>query len=247
MSQVLQYRFELFGPRKGQTITINGHIFIQGVCQENVRTEAGASLIKVLGNYGAYAYGTPEFDAAKKAETDATAPQDEEVEKEKEVTAKEPPHGTDEVHTDAISGEPEQVPSGAGSPGAGPASLPSDDLSGTDEIAADEAGNDTSGNGHEDSGVTKFEELADIPKPQEPDSVGNDEIKTALLKLDPENDDHWSKRGPTAGKPSLGAVEAALGRAGVTRSDTEAALPGWNRETALAAQTPEPSAEDIAF
>ena len=46
MSQVLQYRFELFGPRKGQTININGHQFISGVCQENVATEAGAILIK---------------------------------------------------------------------------------------------------------------------------------------------------------------------------------------------------------
>lgn len=232
MSQVLQYRFELFGPRKGQTININGHQFIQGVCRENVASENGASLIKVLGFYGAYAYGTPEFDAARKAEENAEAHK-EDAEKAEEVT--ESPHGTDEVSTDTVSGEAEQVPSDSGSVGVGSAEVPSDDVVGTDEVTTDEIEHDPTGDGHEDAGVIKFEELADIPEPQEPHSVGDSDIKAALLKLDPNNPDHWAKRGATAGKPSLSAVEAALGRAGVTRDDVEAALPGWNRDEAAKA------------
>ena len=69
----------------------------------------------------------------------------------------------------------------------------------------------------------------------EPLSEGNGEIAAALKKLDPENDDHWVMTGTHKGLPKLFAVEEAYGRAGLTRQDLEAALPGWNRDKALEA------------
>lgn len=48
--------------------------------------------------------------------------------------------------------------------------------------------------------------------------------------LSPENNDHWTD----AGKPRLSVIEEALGAAGVSRADVEAAAPGWTREKAAA-------------
>jgi hypothetical protein len=214
MSQVLAYTIELFGPRKGQTVNINGHQFINGVCRENVPTEAASSLLQVLSYYGAYADGTAEFKAAKERELAENT------------------DGADEVHESPVSGEPDEVPSDTGSDGDGPAEEPAVLRVEPDAVEAETSGSDSSGDGHEDAGVIKFEELADIPEPVEPDSVGDPDIKAAMWKLDPDNSDHWAKRGRDAGKPKLSAVENALGKAGLTRADLEAALPGWNRDVA---------------
>jgi hypothetical protein len=53
-----------------------------------------------------------------------------------------------------------------------------------------------------------------------------------MMTLDPTNDSHWVMTGAQVGKPKLAVVEEAYGRAGLTRSDLEDALPGYNREVA---------------
>ncbi len=58
-------------------------------------------------------------------------------------------------------------------------------------------------------------------------------VKIAILKLDPEVDQHWVMTGAHKGKPKLQAVEDAYGKAGLTRSDIEAAVPGYTRDAAL--------------
>ena len=53
-------------------------------------------------------------------------------------------------------------------------------------------------------------------------------IRGALEKLDPDNDDHWTK----AGDPAMDAVEEILGDKSITRDDVKAADPGFNRTLA---------------
>lgn len=61
----------------------------------------------------------------------------------------------------------------------------------------------------------------------------NDRIKEALLKLDVGNADHWTG----AGLPAVGAVSELLGEA-VSRQEISNAWPGYDRDAAIAAQTP---------
>ena len=211
--QHMQYEFRLFGGRAGQTVTINGHKFVQGIHHKVVAPVQAATLIKVMGYYGAYPKGSPAYDAA---------------------LAKEQELGTDEVHSGAQCGPAAEVSDAGGSAGAGSAaSRGSDERDGAVAASAAGSGSDPSGDGHADAGVPKFEESADLPEPYEPASVGSADIKTAMMKLDSENDGHWVKAGAAAGKPKLHAVETAYGRAGLTREDLEAALPGWTRDKAI--------------
>lgn len=55
-------------------------------------------------------------------------------------------------------------------------------------------------------------------------------IIDALKALDPTSDEHWTD----AGLPRVDAVAEASKVADVTRTDIEKAIPGWNRDTALA-------------
>lgn len=55
-------------------------------------------------------------------------------------------------------------------------------------------------------------------------------IIDALKVLDPTRDDHWTD----AGLPLVAAVAELSKVADVTRADIEKAIPGWNREAALA-------------
>lgn len=58
--------------------------------------------------------------------------------------------------------------------------------------------------------------------------VTNQRLLDAVMKLDPENDEHWTK----IGKPAMNAVEGFYGSADITRADIEAAAPGYVRDTA---------------
>lgn len=217
--QAMQYTFRLFGGRKGQTIVISGHKFVHGICREVVSPVQAAPLVRSLSFYAAYHVGSPEYDAALAAEEAAEAKV----------------NGTSEVHKGSGDREPAEVSGDSGSAGAGPAEEPTDDGNGAVDASSEGAGPDANGDGHEHAGVVKFEESADIPEPAEPEAVGNEAVAAALMKLDPENDEHWVRTGAAAGKPKLAAVEEAFGRAGLTRQDLEAALPGWDRDKAIAA------------
>lgn len=211
--QSMQYTFRLFGGRKGQTGTINGHKFVHGICRKVVAPVQAASLIKVLSFYGAYAQGTPEYDAE---------------------LAKEEGHGSKVPEAEGSGGAAE-VRSDPGSAGAEPAEAPADERSGAADSPDDGTGSGAAGDGHGHAGVPKFEERADVPEPAEPSSVGNDDVAAAVRKLDPNNDDHWVKHGAAKGLPKLNAVEEAYGKAGLTRQDLEGAMPGWNRQKAIEA------------
>lgn len=60
------------------------------------------------------------------------------------------------------------------------------------------------------------------------DADANTRLAAALKQLDPKNDDHWTQ----AGKPAIAAVEKLYGDAGITRADVDAAIPGFDRESA---------------
>jgi hypothetical protein len=60
----------------------------------------------------------------------------------------------------------------------------------------------------------------------------NADIAAAVRKLDPDVDSHWVLTGAHKGKPKLQAIEDAYGKAGLTRQDIEAAMPGYDRDAA---------------
>jgi len=59
----------------------------------------------------------------------------------------------------------------------------------------------------------------------------SERIKTAILELDPEHDDHWTD----AGLPAMAAVEDLVGSKSINRADVAAAVPDWDRDKALEA------------
>ena len=215
MSSIMQYEFHLFGPRKGHTVIINGHPFVNGVAHLAYASEAMGSCMKVLASYGAYARGTKEYLDAMEAE---------------EAT-----NGTSEVHSASDGGANPPVRSGVRQDGERPSTPPTDEwIGGGDSQRPDAASPPASGDGHGHAGVPKFPEDKDF-RPSEPSSSVNEGIKAAVMKLDPEVDDHWVMTGAHKGLPKLNAVEEAYGRANLGRQDVEAAAPGWNRGVALEA------------
>jgi len=60
----------------------------------------------------------------------------------------------------------------------------------------------------------------------------SEKLRKAIQELDPATDEHWTG----TGKPMLNAIEKFYGSSGVTRADVQAALPGYDREAAKAAQ-----------
>jgi hypothetical protein len=209
----MRYAFRLFGPRKDQTVVINGHHFVNGRYDAIVGSDAAGTLMSVLSYYGAYAHGTPEYIEA--------------------MAKEEASNGGSDVSASAGNRKAESVsdeirPNGAESPNEATVVSAGDVGSETGG-----SGIDPSGDGHGYAGIPKFEEAASIPKPIEPSSIGDETLRAAVLKLDPENDTHWVMTGAHKGFPKLSAVEDAFGRAGVTRQDIEAAIPHWSRDKAV--------------
>ncbi len=217
MTQLLRYEFILFGPRKNQTIMINGHPFDKGVCKMVLDGTAAGTVMRGLSYYGAYAKGTPAYDEAMEAENGIPGP----------IQA-------------GLEQAPKQEVRDFDGPTGNPAAEESPPVS--EGPVGDDAGHrdSPSGDGHEDAGVHKFENEGDRVWPGEPQSAVNEAVKTAVLALDPQNDNHWTK----AGIPALLAVEESMGRAGATRQDVVDAVPGWDRDAARTARTPDPSEEN---
>lgn len=213
MSGVMQYEFRLFGPRKGQTLLLNGHQFIKGVCTLMQSSDNMGNAARVFSYYMAFARGTPEYDEA--------------------LAAEEAKHGTGEIFEKAVEGINSTVSAGVQSDGRG--SPEESAVPGTGDVItdrSDSAGSDSSRDGYEHAGVSKFPEDANY-RAEEPASSVNNEITVAVMKLDPEIDSHWVLTGAHKGKPKLQAVEDAYGKANLTRQDLEAAMPGYDRKAAF--------------
>lgn len=69
-------------------------------------------------------------------------------------------------------------------------------------------------------------------RPNKSQALGNERLAAALLKLDPENDEHWTK----LGKPAMAALEQFYGSADITRADVGAAIPQFDRDVARASK-----------
>lgn len=74
----------------------------------------------------------------------------------------------------------------------------------------------TSGDGHERATETLDPELQ--------------KIRNALMRLDPENPEHWN----ATGDPRIDVIAAFTGNQGIVRKNIKAAYPQFNRETAKA-------------
>lgn len=207
MTQALRYQFELFGPLKGKTKSINGHRFVDGKCDIICDSGSAGHLLRYMSFYNAFARGTPEYNNAVDEE-----------------------NGTDSVSKSGQRDSAAQVQSEFPEVEQQVGETHADSSEGTIEAESGQAGERPGGNGHTDSGVPTFEEFTNRTEPAEPTSVANDSIRSAVLKLDPENDEHWT----TMGLPRVDAVEEAYGKAGVTRGDIKAAFPqGWDRDAAI--------------
>lgn len=211
MSQVMQYTFRIFGPNKGKSIRLGNHQFMDGICRLNGAPEHMGHVQRVLSYYGAFAMGTDEYAAALKAEEGDSAD-----------GAGRAEEGTEPGPAAAVSGEVQ-------SEGGEPAPQADEDRGGYADGPEGGSGVRAEGRGREDAGVPQFEDPSSVKAPESPKGEANMALAAAVMKLDPENDEHWTK----AGLPALAAVESAFGRAGVTRKDVEAAKPGWSREAAL--------------
>lgn len=215
MSNIMQYEFRLFGPYRGRTMSVNGHQFVNGrivLMQSSQNMEA---CMRVLSFYGAYARGTPQYDEA--------------------LAKEEAEDGTGKVPAEAVKGPDTAVSTSVRPDGSGPAEEAADDGRTNDNgKGASGSADDTHGDGHGHAGVPKFPEDKDR-RVIEPPSQVNEAVKIAVLKLDPEVDQHWVMTGAHKGKPKLQAVEDAYGKAGLTRQDIEAAVPAWTRDAALEA------------
>ena len=213
MSSVMQFEFRLFGPRKGQTMVLNNHQFVNGICTLVQSSDNMGTAARVFSFYRAYARGTPEYDAAM-AEEEAEA------------------NGADEVSEASLEGIDPPAPAGVQPDGGGPAEEPpvrSGDNA--DASGSDPTGGSAPGDGHEHAGIPKFPEDANR-RAEEPSSEVNVDVANAVRKLDPDVDSHWVMTGAHKGHPRLQAVEDAYGKAGLTRQDIEAAMPGYNRGAA---------------
>ena len=209
---MMRYEFRLFGPRKGQTININGHRFVNGVAILAYSSEAMGSCMKVLGSYGAYARGTEEYNVAMdKEQVD---------------------NGTNEVPK-ASSGRTDESVRGGVQPNGGRPSTQEAD-SGAGDVDSDRpsaSGAASNGDGHEHAGLPTFPEDKDN-RAGEPPSQINEAVKAAILKLDPDVDSHWVMTGARKGRPKLNSVEEAYGKTGLDLKDLENAIPGWTRDAA---------------
>ena len=215
MSSIMQFTFRLFGPRKGQTMVLNRHQFVNGICTLVQSSENMGTAARVFSFYGAYAYGTPEYDAAMAKEEAA--------------------NGADDPSPPSIEGADPAVPASAGPDGAGPSeggAVPSAVDAGAG--GTDPADPGTSGDGYEHSRFPKFPEDKDY-RAEEPASTVNAEVAAAVHKLDPDVDSHWVQTGAHKGLPKLTAVEDAYGKNTLTRQDIESATPGYNRAAAAEA------------
>jgi hypothetical protein len=83
----------------------------------------------------------------------------------------------------------------------------------------------TAGDAEGDGTATGVDEVGRVVSGGPGPTEGVGKIRLALLSLDPTVDGHWT----SAGRPSLQAVQAAVGHP-VTRAQVETALPGFTRK-----------------
>lgn len=83
-----------------------------------------------------------------------------------------------------------------------------------------------------DNSAPVTQDVEDMKPETEPPGITTDitnpvSIEEAVMRLDHDNDDHWTKDG----LPSMSAIEAIIGDSTITRPDVEAATDGLRRKT----------------
>lgn len=94
---------------------------------------------------------------------------------------------------------------------------------GTQPAGGESVGQDGEGATGSDTGDEGNETDGDGPAPEL-----NEKLARAILALDPEVEDHWTKDG----QPSITAVCSLYGSSGVTRADVRGTIPGYTRAKA---------------
>lgn len=126
---------------------------------------------------------------------------------------KEAQDGERDVQTDSKQDAEPQVQGGVQPEGEGAqAGDGADDGTGTTEAATGETGGVADGDG--------------------PQAELNEKLQRAVLSLDPDVDDHWTKDG----QPAMSAVEKLYGSTAITRADVRAAAQGHTRDKAREAK-----------
>lgn len=209
MADHMTVQLVLTGPYAGKTMNLNGVQYDQGVATLQGPAQSLAYAITYHGrSYQAFPAGSDELKAAQLRDA---------MQKE----------GADGKHD--VSPTPEQRPSTAvhsdlQPDGQGPTGSETADGSGDAGAEAGDTGTGSARDGHADAG----HDTAEVERGQSQAKAVDAKLSRIVKSLDPDVAAHWTGQG----KPSMKAVEEAYGSTGITRSDVEAAAPGWTREKA---------------
>jgi len=210
----LRLELELVGPRAGQTVRLNGHQFVNGVCTLQGTPDSLHGALRYLGrSYNAFPRGSTELQEAKRRYEEALYGD----RREGTPDAEHRPADEHQDHPGASRGPAETGESVSVKPDVGTEAGDAGLLSGRD--------------GHQDTGLsvesgTRGGGSASAQESR-PD-LSETAIGRALLTLDPDDDAHWT----AGGRPKLSVIENLSGNAGVTRGDVNEASPGFDREAA---------------
>jgi hypothetical protein len=211
MTKPQTFRLILTGPYAGKDAHLNGYDFEDGVLELYGTMEAVQGVVTYMGRaYQAYLEGSDELKFAQNRDMENA---NGEYNFEGQT---QPQEGEDHSPGDI---QPE---------GSGSDSVSAIDGVGSGEDEEGAEGGVSDRDGHEDSGVSTTAAGQSGSFAAEK----NLELKKAVLSLDVDNDEHWTK----AGIPALAAVEVAYGYNGITRKDIQKAAPEWDRDRAREAE-----------
>lgn len=208
MSSIVTVLFILIGHYAGKTVRLGKWLFEDGKLQITGPAEEVALVARSLErNWQAYPEGHPALEALKQKEEDNG---------ERDISSERTGSDGGSEVSGAVQPEGAGTATGVENPeGAGHA----ESVAGTSEELAQRDGQSESVN-------------QEPPKDEnrEPEADLNVKLRDAVFKLDPNDDDHWTRDG----KPAMTAVERFYGSSDVTRVDVDAVTPGYNRAAAAA-------------
>lgn len=213
MTSEMRIELVLVGARAEFTGKLNNLHFVRGHAKVSGSADSVGHVINYYRSYHAFPVGSDELAAAQAA----FAP-----DKEKE-------NGSGNPAQDAKSGAPESVPGSVRPAGEGAAKAPDVPSGGDAPRSPGNTGPSAAGSGHADAGLSG-QQANGSAQPGSESSTVNQALVAAVLKLDPDNADHWTE----GGAPKVSAVALAYGNEALTRREIEEAAPGWNREAAQA-------------
>ncbi len=199
MAKTVELRLVLTGQYAGKTGKLNGYTFTKGLLDVVTTEKDAAGIANYFGkSYQAFREGSAQLQAA----------QDRDRER----------NGEPKISESAGNRKDDNLPTGQVQPeGDTPSTSSTEYGPGATEYKARDAGILPDGDGHPDPGLPPGTEQGRAVK-----------IVTALEKLDPSDNEHWT----ALGLPLLSAVEKFYGGSDITRQMVSGAAPKFTRAVA---------------